>query len=97
MNKLSVKGDFLAGALVGGVVGIVAGILYAPTAGEETRTQLVEKGKEYKGVASGKAMEKSQEAMMATKELITTLKERFKNSEEIQRVLDEVNQGISGE
>lgn len=94
---MSGKGDFLAGLFVGGIIGATAGILFAPTAGEETRTQLVEKGKEYKDVASDKAMEKSQEAVTATKELVSNLKERFSNSEEIQRVLDEVDEGLSGE
>ena len=76
-------------------MGAVAGILLAPSSGEETRAQLVEKGKEYKDVASEKAAEKSQEAIDLTKEMLSELKERFAGSEEVQRVLDEVDEGLS--
>lgn len=39
-------GKFLAGILVGGAVGAVAGILLAPQAGEETREMLCEASKD---------------------------------------------------
>lgn len=39
-------GKFLAGVLVGGAVGAVAGILLAPQAGEETREMLCEASKD---------------------------------------------------
>ncbi len=89
------KTNFFAGFIVGGLFGAAAGILLAPSSGEETRTQLVEKGKEYKDVASEKAAEKSQEAIELTKELVSDLKERFAGSEEVQRVLDQVDEGLS--
>ncbi len=92
---MSSKSDFFAGFIVGGLMGAAAGILLAPTSGEETRAQLIEKGKEYKEVASEKAVEKSQEAIALTKELIADLKERFASSEEVQRVLDQVDEGLS--
>jgi len=31
------SGDFLKGILIGGLIGIIAGILYAPKSGKETR------------------------------------------------------------
>jgi len=31
------RGDFLTGLLVGGVIGLAVGVLFAPAAGEETR------------------------------------------------------------
>lgn len=34
------RGDFLAGLLVGGVVGLAVGVLFAPATGEETRGQV---------------------------------------------------------
>lgn len=94
---MSGKGDFIAGVFIGSLLGAAAGILFAPSAGEETRTQLMEKGRELKGIAAEKALIKSQDAIVTTKELISNLKERFYNSEEIQRVLDQVNEELSGE
>lgn len=35
---MSDKGDFLAGLIVGGLVGLVAGVLFAPQSGEEVRS-----------------------------------------------------------
>lgn len=89
------KSDFIAGFIVGGLLGAAAGILLAPSSGEETRAQLAEKGNEYKEAASDKVAEKSQEAINMTKDMISDLKERFAGSEEIQRVLDEVDEGLS--
>ena len=89
------KGDFLAGVFLGGVLGAVAGLLFAPASGEETRAQIADKSKEYKEVATEKALEKSQEAINATKDLVANLKERFSDSQEIQRVLDQVDEGLS--
>ncbi len=89
------KGDFLAGVFIGGIIGALAGILFAPSSGEETRAQIVEKSKEYKDLATEKALEKTQEAVAATKDLISNLKERFSDSQEIQRVLDQVDEGLS--
>lgn len=40
------KGDFLAGLLVGGVIGFVVGILTAPSSGEETRRTIAVKSRE---------------------------------------------------
>lgn len=35
------KGDFLKGLIVGGLVGIISGILFAPKSGKETRQDIV--------------------------------------------------------
>ncbi|MGN0034316.1 MAG: YtxH domain-containing protein [Coriobacteriales bacterium] len=43
------KGFGLAGVLVGGVIGITLGVLYAPRAGEETRAMVSERIDEYWG------------------------------------------------
>ncbi len=92
---MSNKGDFLAGMFVGGLLGALAGILFAPSSGEETRAQIAEKSREYKDIATEKALEKSQEAIASTKNLVSDLKERFSSSQEIQRVLDQVDEGLS--
>jgi gas vesicle protein len=94
---MSNKGGFILGVFIGGLLGAAAGLLFAPSAGEETRTQLMEKGREWKDIATEKALIKSQEAISSTKELIAGLKERFLNSEEVQLVLDQVDEGLSGE
>ena len=48
---------FVAGFIVGGLVGFAAGLLMAPQAGEETQAQLRERGIELKGKAEGLAEE----------------------------------------
>ena len=43
MNK---SGDFMAGLVVGGLIGTVVGILYAPKSGRETREEIGQKADE---------------------------------------------------
>jgi gas vesicle protein len=40
MNVADSRGDFLTGLLVGGVIGLAVGVLFAPAPGEETRESL---------------------------------------------------------
>src|SRR5664280_2743301 len=55
------NGDLLKGLLIGGLIGVVAGILYAPKSGKETREDLLSRAKdEYE-----KAVEKSKAAYEA--------------------------------
>jgi gas vesicle protein len=56
---------FVAGFIVGGLVGFAAGLLMAPQAGEETQAQLREKGIELKS----RAEELAEEARKAAEEL----------------------------
>lgn len=93
---MSNKGDLILGVFIGGILGAAVGLLLAPSSGEETRTQILEKGKEWKDIATEKALIKSQEVISSTKELIASLKERFMNSEEVQLVLDQVDEGLFG-
>ncbi len=43
----SSNGKILFGFIFGAAVGVAAGLLFAPTSGDETRKRLKEKGKEY--------------------------------------------------
>lgn len=45
-------GNFLAGFVIGGLIGAAAALLYAPQTGVETRLQIKDKGIELKGRAS---------------------------------------------
>jgi len=54
-------GSFAIGFLVGAVVGVAIGFLYAPKAGKETRAMLKEKAMEVKEKA-GEVTEKAKEA-----------------------------------
>jgi len=54
--------DLLAGLLIGGLIGVALGILYAPKCGKETRDDIAGKAKELLGKAKEeyeKAIEKS--------------------------------------
>lgn len=44
MGKETRGGEFLAGLIIGGLVGAAVALLFAPQPGEETRTRLREKG-----------------------------------------------------
>jgi len=57
MSNDNGSGWFVAGFIVGGLVGFAAGLLMAPEAGEETRARLSEKGIELKGRAEELALE----------------------------------------
>jgi len=94
---VSNKGDFLAGVVIGGIVGAVAGLLLAPASGEETRTKLAEKSREYKDIAKEKAREKSQETISYTRDKIGKLKDNFSGNKEVQEALNKVDQSLSGE
>ena len=58
-------GAFLAGVIVGGVMGALAALLMAPQSGEEIRTMLREKGVEIKDratVSAEEALKRAEEA-----------------------------------
>jgi gas vesicle protein len=40
MDVSDSRGDFLTGLLVGGVIGLAVGVLFAPAAGDETRQSI---------------------------------------------------------
>lgn len=64
-------GDFLAGFVIGGMVGAALALLFAPQRGEETRAQLRERGLELRSQADGiydSAQELSDEAIRMAQE-----------------------------
>lgn len=48
MANKSSAGEFFKGFMIGGAIGAAAALLMAPRAGEETRSQIREKGVEFK-------------------------------------------------
>jgi gas vesicle protein len=68
-------GDWVKGLLIGGLVGVIMGLLYAPKTGKETRDELSEKAKDVAGKIKDEyevALEKSK---VAYENLLTKLKE----------------------
>ena len=72
MAEKNCSGDFLAGFLVGALVGAAAALLFAPMSGEETRVMIREKGLEL----GQKADEMSLEARKKAEDLQHQAKER---------------------
>jgi gas vesicle protein len=71
MNK---SGDFIAGILVGGMIGAVIGILYAPKSGKETRDEIGRKADEL--LASAK--EEYEHAVEKSRKVYETTVQRLK-------------------
>ena len=69
MSRDSGSVDFLAGFIVGGLVGAAFALIFAPQSGEETRSQLREKGIELKGTAQEFSAEAKKRAEGLTGEL----------------------------
>ncbi len=83
MNERNDFGAFLAGFIVGGAVGAILALLYAPQPGEETRTVLKEKGIELKERATSasestvsRLQERVKDLSAQVEELTKTLQER---------------------
>ena len=68
---------FVAGFIVGGLVGFAAGLLMAPQPGEQTQAQLRERGIELKGMAEDLALEARKKAEELQEKGQFTLKERI--------------------
>ncbi|MEK6535765.1 MAG: YtxH domain-containing protein [Thermodesulfobacteriota bacterium] len=91
---MSKNGDFIAGLVVGGLIGAVIGILYAPKSGKETREEIGRKADELLSKAKeeyGHAVEKSRKAYEATVERLKELEETAKEKvEEVGEKVDEL-------
>ena len=78
------NGDLLKGLLIGGLIGVIAGILYAPKSGKETREDIARTTDDLLYMARDeyeKAIEKSKEAYEAAvkrlKDLELSAKDKF--------------------
>ena len=69
-------GDFVAGFLLGGVIGAAVGLLLAPQSGEDTRQFLKEKSGELKGRAKERAAEFQEKAREQISEVTAKVKEQ---------------------
>ncbi|HOH73072.1 MAG TPA: YtxH domain-containing protein [Syntrophales bacterium] len=74
-------GDFLKGVLIGGVIGAVVGILYAPKSGRETREDIGRKAEEL----VAKAKEEYEQALEKSRKTYETAVSRLKKIEETAR------------
>lgn len=92
-------GDFVKGLIIGGILGAVAGVLYAPKSGKETREDIGKKADEWlvrAKVEYDKAAEKSKKIYDATlrkiKDFDISAKESMDNMTE--RAEEIVGEGI---
>ncbi|MFA5182879.1 MAG: YtxH domain-containing protein [Syntrophales bacterium] len=74
-------GDFLKGLVIGGLVGAVIGILYAPKSGKETREEIGKKAEEL----LSKAKEEYEQALEKSRKTYETAVSRLKKIEEAAR------------
>ncbi len=82
-------GAFMAGLLVGGAIGAILALLYAPQSGEETRALLREKTTEVKEKAAMSTEEARRKAEEALRELRAKVEEL---SQVVQERLGEVKE-----
>lgn len=81
MAEKNCSGDFVAGFLVGALVGAAAALIFAPMSGEETRGMLRERGVELGQRAdemSAEARKRAEELQLQAKERAGALQERVK-------------------
>jgi len=81
--------DFLKGVLIGGLIGAVAGILFAPKSGKETREDiarktddLIQKAREEYEVAMEKSKRAYETAIKKAKEIQSMARETVEDVEE---------------
>jgi gas vesicle protein len=79
---MSKNGDFVAGLIVGGLIGAVIGILYAPKSGKETREEIGRKADEL----LSKAREEYEVAVAKSRKTYETAVQRLKVLEEKARM-----------
>ncbi len=91
MNK---SGDFMAGLVVGGLIGSVIGILYAPKSGRETREEIGQKADELLAKVKEDyehAAEKSRKAYEAAVKRLKALEEKaLEKVEDVSEKVDEL-------
>jgi gas vesicle protein len=82
-------GDFFTGIVIGGTIGYLAALLFAPRAGEETREMLAERGR----VVRDRAKDTMQTAVDKTGKIVSESRERIGNTVEtaVNRSRDKVD------
>jgi gas vesicle protein len=90
-------GAFLAGFVIGGLVGAATAIILAPQSGEETRAQISAKGSELRHVGEERIHEYRQLAGSAVEDARSRVQETTGTVQERARiVLDEGKSKVSG-
>ena len=79
MSKKSRTGKFVLGAAVGATLGAVAGVLFAPKSGKETREDIKNKANDAKDFTVDKASEVKEFAVNKTNEVKKSAKKVKKN------------------
>jgi gas vesicle protein len=74
--------DLLKGLFIGGLIGVVLGILYAPKSGKETREDILSKGKEEYEKAVEKTKTAYETAVKRLKDLELSAKEKVHEVED---------------
>ena len=88
---MSNRGDFIAGIVVGGFLGAIIGILYAPKSGKETREEIGKKTDEL----LSKAKEEYDNAIEKSRKAYEAALEKFKQLElQTQKKVDEVGEKV---
>ena len=85
MAEKNCSGDFLAGFLVGALVGAAAALLFAPMSGDETRVMIREKGLELGHKADEMSLEarkKAEDLQLQAKQRAETLQAQAKERAE---------------
>jgi gas vesicle protein len=90
-------GAFLAGFVIGGLVGAAAALIMAPQSGEATRAQIAQKGEELRRVSEQRLQEYREMAGTAVEDARTKVKDTTEQVQERARiVLDEGKAKVSG-
>ena len=84
-------GDFFKGFLVGGLIGAIMALLYAPKSGKETREDISKKTEEF----AQRAKEEYEAALEKSKKTYRAAIDRLKNLENVaQKKVEEVEDQI---
>lgn len=82
---MSDKGDFLAGLIVGGVIGLAVGVFFAPDAGDQTRTVVRERATDTLDRVrdvGGRLREGVDRVREGVTQVAGTVRERFSSADE---------------
>ena len=86
--------DWVKGAVVGGLIGMVLGILYAPKSGKETRAEIAKTAEEL----TEKAKQQFEQACVKLDELACSSKESLgKNRETLKKAITAGVEAFKGE